>query len=646
MSDATERHEFQTEVRELLDLMIHSLYSHKDIFLRELISNASDALDKVRFEALSRPELTPPGEPEIRLEVDKDGRTLSVHDNGIGMSRDEVVANIGTIARSGTREFLTAVRERQGQVAVGHGGPTTHGRASGATDPQTPSEMIGQFGVGFYSSFMVADRITLITRRAGEATATRWESGGDGYTLADAERAAAGTTVTLHLKPKDEEDGLEDYTDERVLKDVVKRYSDFVSYPIRLKDETLNSMKAIWARGKDEVTEDEHREFYKHISHDWNDPLEHLSVHVEGSFEARALLYIPSKAPLDLQHRDRIHRGLQLYVKRIFIMDDWRELLPPSLRFVRGVVASDDLSLNVSREILQKDRQVQAIKKHLVRRLLAALKEMKEQRPETYRTFWTEFGAVLKEGLISFDEGHDKLLDLVLAPSTASAEPIGLKEYVARMKDGQDAIYYMTAASRDAGERSPHLEAFRARGWEVLLFVDPIDELWLRLPRELEGKTLVSAAKGDLQLGSEDEKKRAEETRKESEESLKDLLMALRAKLQDDVKDVRLSSRLTESPACLVGEAGDLSPQMQELLRRAGQDVPRVKRVLELNPTHPIVTTLRQVHALDTNDPRLALYAELLYGQALLAEGGSLPDPAAFSRRLTELMLQAGPRER
>jgi molecular chaperone HtpG len=623
MSDTGQRHEFQTEVRELLDLMIHSLYSHKDIFLRELISNASDAIDKVRFEALSRPELTPQGEPEIRLEADKDARTLAVHDNGVGMSRDELVANLGTIARSGTREFLKAVREQKGPAAP---------------------DLIGQFGVGFYSSFMVADRITVVTRRAGETAATRWESTGDGYTMTDAEREAPGTTVTLHLKPADEEDGLKDYTDPHVLKDVVKRYSDFVSYPIRLAAETLNSMKAIWARGKDEVTEDEHREFYKHISHDWTDPLEHVSVHVEGSFEARALLYIPSKAPLDLHLRDGVHRGLQLYVKRVFIMDDWRELLPPYLRFVRGVVASDDLSLNVSREILQKDRQVQAIKRHLVRRLLGALKEMKEQRPEKYRTFWTEFGAVLKEGLISFEDGHEKILELVMAPSTESAEPLAVTDYVGRMKEGQDAIYFMTAASREVAQRSPHLEAFRARGWNVLLFVDPVDELWLRLPRELEGKSFVSVAKGDLQLGSEDEKKRAEETRKESEESLKDLLLALRAALQDEIKDVRLSSRLTESPACLVGDAGDLSPQMQELLRRAGQEVPKVKRVLELNPTHPIVTTLRQVHALDAKDPRLALYAELLHGQALLAEGGTLPDPAAFSRRLTELMLQAGPR--
>jgi molecular chaperone HtpG len=622
MTDQAERHEFQTEVRELLDLMIHSLYSHKDIFLRELVSNASDALDKVRFESVSRPELAPIGELEITLEVDAEARTLAVHDNGIGMRRGEVVENLGTIARSGTREFLKALREAQAADAP---------------------EMIGQFGVGFYSSFMVADRITVVTRRAGTDEATRWESTGDGgYTLGPAERSGAGTTVTLHLKPVDEEDGLQDYTQARVLKEIVKRYSDFVSYPIRLKGETLNSMKAIWARGKDEVGEEEHREFYKHISHDWNDPLEHVSVHMEGAFEARALLYIPSKAPFDLHHRDGQHRGLSLYVKRVFILDDWRELLPPYLRFVRGVVSSDDLSLNVSREILQKDRQMQAIRKYLVRRILSALKEMKEQRPEKYRTFWTEFGAVLKEALVSFEEGQDKVLELVLAPSTESAEPLAVSEYAGRMKPGQEAVYYITAASRDVGERSPHLEAFRARGWEVLFFTDPIDELWLRLPREIGGKKLVSVAKGDLQLGSEEEKKQEDEARKESEESFKDLLTALRATLQADIKDVRLSSRLRESPACLVGDAGDLSPQMEELLRRAGQDVPKVKRVLELNPTHPVVTRLRQMHAANANDERLALFAEILHGQALLAEGTPLPDPAAFSKKLSELLAQAG----
>ena len=621
MSDQTERHEFQTEVRELLDLMIHSLYSHKDIFLRELISNASDALDKARFEAVSRPEQATAGELLIQLEADPAGRTLAVHDNGIGMTRDEVVQNLGTIARSGTREFMKAVREAQ--------------------SAGTP-ELIGQFGVGFYSSFMVADRITVVTRRAGTEEATRWESTGDGgYTLEAAERSGAGTTVTLHLKPVDEEDGLKDYTNEHVLRDIVKRYSDFVSYPIRLKADTLNSMKAIWARGKDEVSEEEHREFYKHISHDWNDPLEHLSVHIEGGFEARALLYIPSKAPFDLHHRDGGHRGLSLYVKRVFIMDDWRDLLPAYLRFVRGVVSSDDLSLNVSREILQKDRQVQAIKKYLVRRLLSALKEMKEQRPERYRTFWAEFGAVVKEGLVGFDEGHDKLLELVMAPSTDGPAPTSLGDAVKRMKEGQPALYYVTAPTRETAERSPHLEAFRARGYEVLFFLDPIDELWLGMPREVEGKPLVSVTKGAVDLGTEEEKKQEESAREETSEKFKDVLLALRAALQDDIKDVRLSGRLTSSPACLVGETGDLSPHLQELLRRSGQEVPKVKRVLELNPAHPLLERLQAFHAAHPADERFRRYAELLHGQAILAEGGALPDPAAFSRRLAELLVEA-----
>ncbi len=620
MSTTTERHEFQTEVRQLLDLMVHSLYSHKDIFLRELISNASDALDKLRFEALTRAELLPAGELEIRLEADPTARTLSVHDNGIGMTRDEVVQNIGTIARSGTKEFLKALRESQGQASA--------------------PEMIGQFGVGFYSSFMVADRITLVTRKAGESTATRWESTGEGYTLEDAERDVAGTTVTLHLKPKDEEDGLRDYTDEHVLRDIVKKYSDFVAYPIRLKGDTLNSMKAIWARPKDEVTEDEYREFYKHIAHDWHDPLEHIAVHIEGTFEARALLYIPSKAPFDLW-RETGHRGVQLYVKRVFIMDDCKELLPPSLRFVRGVVASDDLSLNVSREILQQNRQIQAIRKHLVRRVLAALKEMKESNADKYTTFWGEFGAVVKEGLLAFEEGAERVLELVLAPSTyVPAGLTSLGDYVARMKEGQEAIYYMTGPSTAAVERSPQLEAFRDRGYEVLFFTDPVDELWLRLPREFEGTKLASAAQADITPGAGADAKQAEERHEEQEASFKDLLMILRSKLQDEVKDVKLSRRLIASPACLVGDATELSPHIAELLRRTGQDVPKVQRTLELNANHPLLPKLRAIVERDRNDPALAQYAELLYGQAILAEGGQLPDPAAFSQRVAELLLR------
>jgi molecular chaperone HtpG len=600
-----ERHEFQTEVRQLLDLMIHSLYSHKDIFLRELISNASDALDKVRFEAITRPELAPAGELEIRLEAEAGARTLSVWDNGIGMTREEVVQNIGTIARSGTREFLQAVREQKGQVAPA---------------------LIGQFGVGFYSSFMVADRITLLTRKAGEAKATRWESSGDGYELAEAERDVPGTTVTLHLKPKDEEDGLRDYTDAAVLRDIVKRYSDFVGYPVRLEAETLNSMKAIWARSKDEVSEQEYHDFYKHLTHDWNDPLEHVLVRVEGTVEARALLYIPSRAPFDLFMRDG-KRGVQLYVKRVFIMDDWEALLPPWLRFVRGVVASDDLSLNVSREILQKDRQMQAIRKHLARRVLGALKELPREK---YATFWGEFGAVLKEGLIGFDENQDRILELVMAHSTSEGLT-SLTDYVARMKEGQDAIYYMTAATRSAAERSPHLEAFRDKGYEVLFFTDPVDELWLRIGREFQGKKLVSVAAAGVTPGAAGENAPAAD-------DWQPVLDTLRALLQDHVKDVRLSARLKESPACLVGDPGDISAHLRELFKRSGQEVPVAKRTLEVNPGHPVLARVREMHAAGKDDPRLALYADLLHGQAVLAEGGVLPDPAGFSRRLAELM--------
>jgi molecular chaperone HtpG len=620
MAEPAERHEFQAEVRELLDLMIHSLYSHKDIFLRELISNASDALDKIRFEALSRPELAS-GELEITLEIDPAARTLAVHDNGVGMSRAEVVANLGTIARSGTREFLRAIREAKAAAAP---------------------ELIGQFGVGFYASFMVADRITVVTRRAGAEEATRWESVGDGsYTLGAAERPAAGTSVTLHLKAQDEEDGLNDYAQASVVKDIVKRYSDFVTYPIRLQGETLNSMKAIWARDKGAVTEDEYREFYKHVSHDWNDPLEHVSVHMEGSFEARALLYIPSKAPFDLHDREGGHRGLSLYVKRVFIMDDWRELLPPHLRFVRGVVSADDLPLNVSREILQKNRQIQAIRKYLVRRLLAALKEMREQRAERYRTFWAEFGAVLKEGLLGLEEEPERLLELVLAASTEGSALTSLGEYVARMKTGQPAIYYLAAASREAAERSPHLEAVRARGFEVLFFLDPIDELWLRMRRAFEGKPLASVSQGGVDLGAGEDGKKEGAVPEEVGERFKDLLVALRAALQDEVRDVRVSERLTSSPACLVGEPGDLSAHVEELLRRSGREMPKVKRVLEVNPSHPLLTRLQAFHAGHAADERFRRYAELLLGQAILAEGGTLPDPAAFSRRLAELLVEA-----
>lgn len=470
MTTTVEKHSFQAEVQQLLDLMIHSLYSNKDIFLRELISNSSDALDKLRFESLTRQEALSEKELHIFLEADKKNRTLTVHDNGIGMTREEVMTHIGTIARSGTKEFLKRIQEQKGQSIA--------------------PELIGQFGVGFYSCFMVSDKVMLVTRHAGEEKATRWESsGGGGYTLEDAERSEPGTSVTLCLKPEDREDGLKDYTSEYVLRSIVQKYSNFVSYPIRMnvertevgrdedgktregakgetviKEETLNSMKAIWARPKAEVSEEEYKEFYKHISHDWNDPLETISAKLEGNFEAQALLFIPSKAPFDLYQRDMVHRGIHLYVKRIFIMDDCKELMPEYLRFVKGAVDSEGLSLNVSREILQQDRQIKAIRNFLVKKILETLKEMLEKRREKYLTFWGEFGGVLKHGLLDWEEKKERILSILLAQSSQHEKELTtLQDYIARMKEGQEAIYYATGASREIVERSPHLEAFRER---------------------------------------------------------------------------------------------------------------------------------------------------------------------------------------
>ncbi|HEV8549409.1 MAG TPA: molecular chaperone HtpG, partial [Polyangiaceae bacterium] len=451
MTQPLERHEFQAEVKQLLDLMVHSLYSDKDVFLRELVSNASDALDKLRFERLTNAELGAGQELEIRLERDAEKRTLSIVDTGIGMTREEVVKNIGTIAKSGTKEFLSAAKAREGQ--------------------ELPPELIGQFGVGFYSAFMVAERIEVLTRKAGTDLATRWESSGDGsYTLADAERPSTGTTIVLHLKPEDREHGLRDYTDEAVLREIVKRYSDFVGHPIRmsvwrtpdpklpdakvLEDETLNSMKAIWDRPKGEVTDAEYQAFYRHLTHDWSDPLRTVPVRLEGTLEAYALLYVPSKAPFDLYSAE-MKRGLALYVKRVFVMDECRELMPVHLRFVRGVVDAHDLSLNVSREILQKDRQIQIIRKQLVKKVLGTLEEMKNEKRDEYVGFWSNFGPVLKEGLIAYDtDDKGKLLDLVLAVSTSADKPVTLAEYAERMKEGQKELYVLSAPTLEAARKS------------------------------------------------------------------------------------------------------------------------------------------------------------------------------------------------
>ena len=630
---AAEKFEFQAEVKQLLDLMIHSLYSNRDVFLRELISNASDACDRLRFEGLTDSELLPAEPFSVNLHVDPNARVLSVSDNGIGMNREEVVNNIGTIARSGTAEFLRSL--------------------SRSGDRKISPELIGQFGVGFYASFMVADEVSVLTRKAGESKATRWASSGDGsYEIEEAEREAAGTTIRLKLKPAEGDDAIADYTDEWLLRRIVKRYSDFVAYPIHLQieaadpptsTEPLNSMKAIWRRPEEDVSETEYAEFYKHIAHDWNEPLLHLATRIEGNFEARALLYLPSLAPFDLYHREMVHRGIQLYVKRVFIMDECRDLMPEYLRFAKGVVDAEDLSLNVSREMLQQSAQIAVIRKHLVKKLLDALKELKENDREKYRGFWAQFGPVIKEGLLDLSQKRERILDLVLCESTAAGiGSTSLAEAVSRMSKDQEPIYYLTGPSREHLVNSPHVEAFVDRNIEVLLFTDHVDEIWLEQnPPEFAGKKFQSVLKGEIDLDSAADKERDEKEREKDAEAFKQLLGALRAGVQDQVKEVRVSNRLTASPACLVVDEGDLSPQISELLRRSGQKVPDVKPILEINPAHPLLAKLKAVCDANAKDPRLADYATLLYGQAMLAEGGQLQDPAAFSRRIAELMLEA-----
>ncbi|MGC4889962.1 molecular chaperone HtpG [Micromonospora sp. DT227] len=624
MSDRVETLEFQAEARQLLQLMVHSIYSNKDVFLRELISNASDALDKLRLESLVDKELSADtSDLHIEIETDAEARTLTVRDNGIGMSRDEVVALIGTIAKSGTAEMLRKLRESK--------------------DAAASQELIGQFGVGFYATFMVADRVTLLTRRAGQTGGTRWESTGEGtYSVEAVEEAPQGTSVTLHLKPVDAEDNLHDYAAERTIREIVKRYSDFIAWPIRMtvdkpgedgdttrEEQTLNSMKALWARSRDEVDEAEYKEFYRHVAHDWADPLETIHMRGEGTFEYEALLFLPSHAPVDL-FSPQGRRGVQLYVKRVFIMDDCEALIPNYLRFVKGVVDAHDLSLNISREILQQDRQISAVRRRLVKKVLATLKGLPA---ESYRTFWSEFGPVVKEGLLEDADNTDALLDLVRAASTHDpAELTTLRDYVERMKDGQTEIYYATGDNRATIENSPHLEAFRAKGYEVLILTDPVDEVWVERVGAYDGKTLRSVAKGQVDLETEEEKEKAEAERQEYAE----LLTFLGGALADSVKEVRLSTRLTTSPACVVGDAYDMTPTLEKMYRAMGQEVPQVKRILELNPTHPLVTGLRKAHGEGGDSAALTETAELLYGMALLAEGGDLADPARFTRILAD----------
>ncbi|MEV5043957.1 molecular chaperone HtpG [Streptomyces griseoincarnatus] len=621
---STETLEFQVEARQLLQLMIHSVYSNKDVFLRELVSNASDALDKLRLAKLRDDTLDADvSDLHIELETDRDARTLTVRDNGVGMSYDEVGELIGTIANSGTAQFLKELKEAQD--------------AAGAEG------LIGQFGVGFYSGFMVADEVTLVTRKAGEQQGTRWSSRGEGtYTLERVDDAPQGTSVVLHLKPADPDNQLHDYTSVWKLKEIVKRYSDFITWPVRLvgekgddgeaaEPETLNSMKALWARPRDEVSEDEYHELYKHIGHDWREPLETIQLHAEGTFEYQALLFVPSHAPHDL-FRQNMRHGLQLYVKRVFIMDDCEALLPSYLRFVKGVVDAQDLSLNVSREILQQDRHIRMMQRRLTKKVLSSVKSMMTADAEKYATFWREFGAVLKEGLVTDPDNRDALLAVASFASThEDGEAVTLKRYVERMPEGQDDIYYITGESRETVDNSPHMEAFRERGIEVLLLTDPVDEVWADAVGEFEGKRLRSVAKGEIDLDAREDN-RSEDEQKQQAEAYAGLLGWMRERLDDDVKEVRLSTRLTRSPACLVADADDLTPALENMYRAMGQEVPHSRRILELNPDHALVKGLNEAYTEREDRSELADTAELLYTLAVVAEGGRPKDPARFVR--------------
>jgi molecular chaperone HtpG len=621
----TETFEFQVEARQLLQLMIHSVYSNKDVFLRELVSNASDALDKLRLAAL-RDDLpdVDVSDLHIELEVDKEARTLTVRDNGIGMSYDEVTRLIGTIANSGTAKFLQELRE--------------------AEDAAGADGLIGQFGVGFYSGFMVADEVTLVTRRAGETQGTRWTSRGEGtYTLETVDEAPQGTSVTLHLKPADSENQLHDYTSTWKIREIVKRYSDFITWPVRLlpergedgaesgEAETLNSMKALWARPRDEVSDDEYHELYKHIAHDWREPLETIRLQAEGTFEYQALLFVPAHAPHDL-FTQGYQRGVQLYVKRVFIMDDCEELLPPYLRFVKGVVDAQDLSLNVSREILQQDRHIRMIQRRLTKKVLATVKDLRTSAPERYATFWREFGPVLKEGLVTDSENRDAILAASSFASTHDAEePTTLQAYVERMKDGQKDIWYMTGESRRAIEDSPHMEAFRAKGVEVLLLTDAVDEVWVDAVGEYEGKALRSVAKGEI-----DREEKSDTEKEQQGEEYAGLLGWMSEHLSEDVKEVRLSSRLTVSPACVVSDANELTPALENMYRAMGQEVPHAKRILELNPEHQLVKSLNRAYTEQQDRTELTETADLLHALAVLAEGGRPKEPARFVKLVAD----------
>ena len=622
---------FQAEVKQLLQLMIHSLYSNKEIFLRELISNASDASDKLRFEGIEHPDWYG-DDPDLKIKVsfDKSARTITISDNGIGMSRDEVISNLGTIARSGTKEFFS--------------------KLSG--DQQKDAALIGQFGVGFYSAFIVADRITVETRRAGlpASDGIRWESDGSGeFTVESIERPQRGTSITMHLR-----EGEDDFLSTHKLKSIIRKYSDHISLPIQMnkeewdadksehvvKDEleSINQSSALWARAKSEITEEQYDEFYKHLSHDYESPLCYSLNRVEGRSEFTQLLYVPARAPFDLWDRNK-RGGIKLYVKRVFIMDDAEQLMPMYLRFVTGVIDSTDLPLNVSREILQESRDVKIIRESSTKRVLSMLEDLAnsddDAKKEKHHTFWTQFGQVLKEGVGEDQPNQERILKLLrfASTSTDSAEQtVSLAEYIARMKEGQDKIYYVTGDTFNAAKNSPHLEIFRKKGVEVLLLSDRVDEWMLSFFTEFDGKHMTSVAKGGLDLGSlsdEKEKKEHEAT----EKSFKDLLDRMKLALDDKVKDVRVTFRLTDSPACLVSDENELSGNLLRMLKAAGQQAPDTKPILEINPEHPLLLKLK------SDDKQFDEWTQVLFDQALLSEGGQLNDPAAYVKRVNQLLL-------
>ncbi len=622
---------FQTEVKQLLDLMIHSLYSNKEIFLRELISNASDAADKLRFESLSDDALFE-GETDLKIWVDfdKDAQTITVRDNGIGMSREEVIDNIGTIAKSGTKEFFKSL----------------------TGDTAKDTQLIGQFGVGFYSAFIIADKITLFTRRAGldSSHGVKWESSNEGeYNIETLEREQHGTEVILHLR-SEEDEFLSDYR----LRNVIQKYSDHITLPIVMQkvtideedkdkkiieDEVVNTATALWARSKTDITDEEYTEFYKHVAHDFEAPLTHIHNKVEGKSEYTTLLFIPARAPFDLWDRNN-QKGVKLYVRRVFIMDDNDKLLPPYLRFIRGVIDSNDLPLNISREILQHNKQLDAIRSGAVKKILSALENLAKNDPEKYATFWKEFGRVLKEGVVD-DQGNKPRISKLLRFSSTfddnTTQTTSLEDYVTRMKEGQDKIYYVTADSFSAAKNSPHLEIFRKKGVEVLLLSEQIDE-WLGSHlNEFEGKTLQSVTKGKLDLGSledEEEKKEAEK----ASDDFKPILERLKTTLGDKIKEVRITHRLTTSPACIVADDNAMDASLVRLLKSAGQGIPGSQPIMEINPQHPIVNALKE----EKDDTRFNEWALILFDQALLSEGGQLDDPATFVKRMNEMLVSMG----